>query len=675
MNNKYIFLITLLLQIMDSTSFAQVYTPNGTAVDYKVYSAGNVAQFENEAAIFLQQMGWTNSVTKTAPATGVYNCHAYAWNNSGNYWINAFTNSDLSSFNPYSSTANPPTPKNITKYWNDGSYVEVPESYATKVWYGSCWTWSSYLGWEDWCDHSAVKLPSGLYESKWGAWGRYIHPADKSPYNTSNRRYFIRNIIGSDFVCSTSTYTLNIQSGQLVTWSLTPSDPSNSIFTLIPNGSQAYVTVPNKTDNPQQWATLKATLSNGVIIEKLIRSCAIAGPETICYIVGHEYYFTKPDTTATWSVTSGFSIIKNPNGHGNFTAHVTPAPFTGQTGTITAVVDGKTYTKAIKADFPSISGPNEICNSGTFAIVYGYSATNWSASSGFSVSATTGNSVTVTADPNAGAGTITAVVNGITLTKNITKCGYVPLSILGPDVILTSSTATYSLNTGQSASWNVQPSMSFTYTVNGGGASVTVKPTALSGGGGGTVIASVGGDNTATKPILICGIHGPDYICGTAKYTLSNSPHLYTWALGPPGFTILSSDSTSITLQTNMINGEPGVVIAVFGPLGSVTKNITASCGKGGSPGSYISAYPNLVNDILYIEIDAGIAQNLLPFNASLIFDVLLYDWQGNLLRQKKTKGGTVQFNVSNLPDGMYYLHVYDGVNTTPEMIQIVVEH
>ena len=55
--------------------------------------------------------------------------------------------------------------------------------------------------------------------------------------------------------------------------------------------------------------------------------------------------------------------------------------------------------------------------------------------------------------------------------------------------------------------------------------------------------------------------------------------------------------------------------------------------------------------------------------------DVRLYDGQGNLLRQQKTKGGTVQMNVSGLPDGFYYLHIYDGVSDTPEMQQIVVEH
>jgi len=55
-------------------------------------------------------------------------------------------------------------------------------------------------------------------------------------------------------------------------------------------------------------------------------------------------------------------------------------------------------------------------------------------------------------------------------------------------------------------------------------------------------------------------------------------------------------------------------------------------------------------------------------------FDVRLLDAQGNLLRQTFTKGGTVEFNVADLPIGFYYLHVYNGVDSNPEVHQIMVE-
>jgi len=53
--------------------------------------------------------------------------------------------------------------------------------------------------WVNDCDHSAVRLYSGLYESKWGSWGVYRHAANRCPYSTSNRTYYKRN---PDYVCS-----------------------------------------------------------------------------------------------------------------------------------------------------------------------------------------------------------------------------------------------------------------------------------------------------------------------------------------------------------------------------------------------------------------------------------------------------------------------------------------
>jgi len=88
--------------------------------------------------------------------------------------------------------------------------------------------------------------------------------------------------------------------------------------------------------------------------------------------------------------------------------------------------------------------------------------------------------------------------------------------------------------------------------------------------------------------------------------------------------------------------------------------------------------YPNPTDNMLHIEQDTeAFAQSTggIDVKAAPTYDIRLYDGQGNLLRQTNTKGGTVQFNVSNLTDGLYYLHIYDGVSSTPEIHQIMVEH
>jgi hypothetical protein len=98
-----------------------------------------------------------------------------------------------------------------------------------------------------------------------------------------------------------------------------------------------------------------------------------------------------------------------------------------------------------------------------------------------------------------------------------------------------------------------------------------------------------------------------------------------------------------------------------------------------------ISTYPNPASNMINIEIDeTAIAQaNVLEqtstgaksLKTEPAYDIRLYDYQGNLLRHAKIKGGRIEFNVANLPNGIYYLHIYDGIHDKPEMRQIVVEH
>ena len=126
MKNIFNTTIIFIALSLSYSAYAQVYTPSGSQVEYNSFSAGNVATSESQASSWLAARGWTNDVTKTAPATGEYNCHAFAWylteGGTTNYWINAFSNLDLSSFNVYSSNSSPPSiPRNIQKYWNDGS--------------------------------------------------------------------------------------------------------------------------------------------------------------------------------------------------------------------------------------------------------------------------------------------------------------------------------------------------------------------------------------------------------------------------------------------------------------------------------------------------------------------------------------------------------------------------
>ena len=66
-------LITFLLAYMScSITYAQIYTPNCTSVEYSIKTQGDIETLESNAAIWLSARGWTNDVIKTAPATGEY---------------------------------------------------------------------------------------------------------------------------------------------------------------------------------------------------------------------------------------------------------------------------------------------------------------------------------------------------------------------------------------------------------------------------------------------------------------------------------------------------------------------------------------------------------------------------------------------------------------------------
>ena len=56
------------------------------------------------------------------------------------------------------------------------------------------------------------------------------------------------------------------------------------------------------------------------------------------------------------------------------------------------------------------------------------------------------------------------------------------------------------------------------------------------------------------------------------------------------------------------------------------------------------------------------------------VFDVRIYDSRGNMVRQVVTEDGSVEFDLSGLPDGNYYLRICNGVDE-PMIQPVVVEN
>jgi len=219
MKKSYIILSFLMVQIMESTFFAQIIyipTPKGTNQvealgGYTPDSPSDIANWENFIASFILENSW--QVTPKDGATTAYNCHSYAWYRSeggiDNYSISAYLQSDLSNFYSKNYNTTLPLSNNVNKYWTDASYSMSAVKAGAKVWYGSCWTWNSYTEeWDNPCDHSAVVISAsgvGIYESKWGKYGRYTHPPDHCPWASGTHLFYTINppvISGSALICS-----------------------------------------------------------------------------------------------------------------------------------------------------------------------------------------------------------------------------------------------------------------------------------------------------------------------------------------------------------------------------------------------------------------------------------------------------------------------------------------
>jgi|GEM_PF-569956 len=325
---------------------------------------------------------------------------------------------------------------------------------------------------------------------------------------------------------------------------------------------------------------------------------------------------------------------------------------------------------------PTIIGSEFICSSVTYTVTYG-TVSSWSKTEGavngpFFTLTPNGNSATVTVSPGSPYqfATLTAVVNGLPISKTIWTH-----AIAGPETICYSFN--YSLTTGEIPVWSLTDMSwptGFTLTTANNGATAVVTATAAAGQT--ATLQAVANGRTHALNIKACQgiVSGPDNLCGTATYTLEMGTAL-SWTKGGDGISIVSSTPTSATVTVDpAYNGMTMAVIAITSG-GGIAKGILVSCGSksSGSNDSFSIAYPNPTSDILYIDInDTAAAKSALDPT----YEIRLYNMQGNQLRQTTAKkNGKVKFNVANLPNGTYFLHIHGGINAQQTKQQIIIRH
>ena len=355
----------------------------------------------------------------------------------------------------------------------------------------------------------------------------------------------------------------------------------------------------------------------------------------------------------------------------------------------------------------SINGPGQACSTGT-----GFTLTpspkcpiQWSVSGPFTVSTPNPNNPSIVTVSYTGAnnnsGTLTAKFNGVVVaTKDITVC--LP-NISGHPNICAGNTYTFLATNWQLGYyWEKSPNLSLSSPATN--PSVTVS--ANGNGTGWVSIRNSSGTELARYDVSV-GIPERPYLMDASGILYTSQAPSYTLYYGspttsqqflcvnPPGSAAAEwwsaekelnpthFDMFHIAAQVTVIplclGGGTFKATAVnsCGASQPITMHLTIKSPTGGGgkielpgldPGGGLLSppYPNPVSDILTIDIKED--------STNLNFDVRLYDGMGNILRQQQTQGGTVQFNVSSLRDGIYYLHIYDGVNDQPEIQKIIVK-
>jgi len=86
-----------------------------------------------------------------------------------------------------------------------------------------------------------------------------------------------------------------------------------------------------------------------------------------------------------------------------------------------------------------------------------------------------------------------------------------------------------------------------------------------------------------------------------------------------------------------------------------------------------IIVFPNPADNTLVIDLTQQTEADLLDVRTTsdVIYDIRLFNAQGFIVRRQQARTGRVEFDVSNLPEGTYYLHI--DRNNEIEKIQIIV--
>jgi len=448
-------------------------------------------------------------------------------------------------------------------------------------------------------------------------------------------------------------------------------------------GSQLDYRISNPSSNQSYYCHSYAWIYEDYRNDKYILMMFHGYVPTIYLVDGSYIEVTRkiPNAKVYWTSSSHSAIIASDTNRliskwdtdgplMNHTWNGSPYPATNSTV--------KMYLRP--AEVP-IDGPSSFVGSATYSLPLASGPTiQWSVPSGFSKTGS-GNSIVVSATSSTASGNLQATINGVTVSKLISGS---MLYLNGPSIICVNTSHNYSTNAPNGYSWNSSSNL----THNNGSGTFTGSST---GTGWISVKDASGNELKKIDVYVVSSSWNPWTITGMPYlYETGGSLEVYnvsptmngTWSLTPYNgsvslFPWISSSSAELT-NNYAVFGDVFELKVTFPAVGGCTCASTKSISIRRLSPSPIKIYPNPVSDILYVEIDQNVilSNNNSSIQPNLTFDLRLYDSQAMMQRQTTSKGSsTKQFDVSNLPNGIYYLHFYDGISATPEVHKVIVKH
>ncbi|MDR3350682.1 MAG: hypothetical protein LBN98_03395 [Prevotellaceae bacterium] len=477
-----------------------------------------------------------------------------------------------------------------------------------------------------------------------------------------------------------------------------------------------------------QKTRMLSMITNEDVLNNTVLFSSIAGNFAVCPAATYTLssYFSVSDVS--WSVTEPFTITQQSGS----SVTVSALSYTGALGTLTATyhyasssIPGAfpvTITRYISSCAVNISGSSTLCATPAAYTLSGGTATSWSVApaSAFSVTASNATSATVKSLYYAGLqGTLTAIVGGATVTKNIATCNNATIS--GPSSACISDTLTFTV-TGAPSGYTWSSSSNLTlFSTSGNLASFYIN-TATGNAWAGIKVA---GEQVAQHNVTILeatagGINGPFSSLGwggnnldTTYLPLGSFPFTAT---GVPSY--IPDSSVSWTLSGQTEDGIPilpciGIESQFIGRRPVTGRDLVfhfctpgyytikmryyGACGyspyvtryisviniqeySSSASSSALSAYPNPAASVLYIDIGEELQSTLQ--SSSLLSSANVYRLQlvavqtGAIAcnRLLSSADSQLEFNVSNIPDGLYSVILLQD-NTTIHSETILIQH